>query len=44
MGLYFSKKIIDRLEHKIEIESIQEEYTILKIRFYKISDYLKSLT
>lgn len=44
MGLYFSKKIIDRLEHKIEVESIQGEYTIFKIRFYKISDYLKSLT
>lgn len=44
MGLYFSKKIIARLEHKIEVESIQGEYTILKIRFYKISDYLKNLT
>ncbi len=44
MGLYFSKKIIKKLEHKIEVESIQGEYTIFKIRFYKISDYLRSLT
>ncbi|HAK43244.1 MAG TPA: sensor histidine kinase [Clostridium sp.] len=44
MGLYFSKKIIEMLEHKIEVESIQGEFTVFKIRFYKISDYLKSLT
>ncbi len=40
MGLYFSKKIIDKLEHSIEVESVKDNYTLFIIKFYKISDYL----
>ena len=40
MGLYFSKKIIDKLNHSIEVESVKDKYTLFRIRFYKISDYL----
>ena len=40
MGLYFSKKIIDKLNHNIEVESVKDKYTLFRIRFYKISDYL----
>lgn len=40
MGLYFSKKIIDNLNHSIEVESVKDKYTLFRIRFYKISDYL----
>lgn len=41
MGLYFSKKILDKLGHTIEVESIENEYTLFKIKFSKISDYIK---
>lgn len=41
MGLYFSKKILNKLNHEITVNSKVNEYTIFKIRFYKISDYLK---
>lgn len=40
MGLYFSQKIIDKLNHSIEVESVKDKYTLFRIRFYKISDYL----
>lgn len=39
MGLYFSKKILDKLGSSIEVNSIKDEYTLFKIRFNKISDY-----
>lgn len=39
MGMYFSKNIINKLGHDIEVESIKNEYTEFKIRFYNISDY-----
>lgn len=42
MGLYFSKKVIEKLEHNIEVDSVKGEYTLFKIKFYKISDYLIS--
>lgn len=41
MGLYFVKKIIDKLEHKITVSSQKGKGTEFKIYFYKISDYLK---
>ncbi len=41
MGLYFSKRIIDRLEHEIEVKSVVSEYTEFTITFYHLSDYVK---
>lgn len=41
MGLYFTKKVLNKLEHEISVESINDEYTLFNIYFYKISDYLK---
>lgn len=41
MGLYFSKKIITKLQHEISVQSVKGEYTRFTIRFYKIADYLK---
>ncbi|WP_460286466.1 ATP-binding protein [Clostridium sp. CTA-7] len=41
MGLYFTKKILNKLEHEISVESIKNEYTLFSIYFYNISDYLK---
>ena len=41
MGLYFSKKILDKLGHGIELESIEGRYTLFRIKFCKISDYIK---
>ena len=41
MGLYFTKKVLNKLEHDISVESTKGEYTIFNIFFYKISDYLK---
>lgn len=41
MGLYFSSKILEKLGHGICVESVEGEYTLIKINFYKISDYLK---
>ncbi|MFU7517173.1 ATP-binding protein [Clostridium sp. HCS.1] len=40
MGLYFTKKVLNKLEHEITVESIKGEYTLFNIYFYKISDYL----
>lgn len=42
MGMYFSKKIIDKLGHEIKVNSEEGEFTEFQIFFYKISDYLKS--
>ena len=42
MGLYFAKNMIDKLGHKIEVTSKKDEYTIFKIYFYDISDYLSN--
>ncbi|WP_291653023.1 sensor histidine kinase [Clostridium sp.] len=41
MGLYFTKKVLNKLEHEISVESNKGEYTLFNIYFYKISDYLK---
>ncbi|SFA91505.1 sensor histidine kinase [Clostridium frigidicarnis] len=43
MGLYFSKKILNKLGHKVEVKSSKGEYTELNIHFYKISDYLNPI-
>ena len=40
MGLYFSKKILDKQNHTIEVDSVEGEYTLFKIKFSKISDYI----
>lgn len=40
MGLYFSKNIINKLGHSIEVYSEKNLYTEFKIYFYNISDYL----
>ncbi|WP_224037788.1 sensor histidine kinase [Clostridium gelidum] len=40
MGLYFSKRALDKLGHKIEANSKENEFTEFKVYFYKISDYL----
>lgn len=39
MGLYFAKNMIDKLGHKIEVNSKKDKYTIFNIYFYDISDY-----
>lgn len=41
MGLYFSRKILEKLGHDVEVQSIEGEYTLFKIKFSKISDYMK---
>ncbi len=41
MGLYFSKKILDKLGHEIETRSEEGTYTLFRIKFCKISDYIK---
>lgn len=35
MGLYIAKKLCDKLGHKVEIESIEDEYTKVSIKFGK---------
>jgi len=40
MGLYFSKKMLDKLGHDISVSSQVNSYTEFTITFYKISDYL----
>ena len=40
MGLYFSYKILKKLGHGIEVESVEGEYTLFRIKFNKISDYM----
>lgn len=39
MGLYFSKNILEKLGHKVEVNSVKDIYTEFKIHFYNISDY-----
>ncbi len=41
MGMYYSKKIADRLGIGIEVSSSVGEYTEFVVVFYKLSDYLK---
>ncbi len=41
MGLYFTKKVLNKLEHEISVEAVKDEYTLFNIYFYKMSDYLK---
>ena len=41
MGLYFTKKVLNKLEHEISVESNKGVFTLFNIYFYKISDYLK---
>lgn len=41
MGLYFSKKMVNKLEHDIEVHSEVGQYTEFTIVFYKLSDYFK---
>lgn len=40
MGLYFTKKILDKLGNSIEVESVQNQYTLFKIKFNMISDFV----
>ena len=40
MGLYFSKKICEKLGHQIDVESEKDQYTMFQIHFNRISDYL----
>lgn len=39
MGLYVSKKILNKLSHNITINSKENEYCDVCITFYKLSDY-----
>lgn len=39
MGLYFSKKILNKLGSSFEVESVKNQYTLFKIKFNKISDF-----
>lgn len=39
MGLYFSKKILEKLGSSFEVESVKNQYTLFKIKFNKISDF-----
>ncbi|WXR62474.1 sensor histidine kinase [Peptostreptococcaceae bacterium AGR-M142] len=43
MGLYLSKKLCDKLNHLIEIDSKEDEYTKFIISFYKDYSYLNIL-
>mgnify|MGYP000099111415 FL=1 len=43
MGLYIVKKLCDKLGHAISIESVKDEYTRVKITFYK-NDFYKEIT
>lgn len=40
MGLYITKKMLDRLGHKIEVKSEPNIFTEFIITFYRISDYM----
>lgn len=40
MGLYFAKNMVDKLGHKIEINSQKDKFTSFNIYFYDISGYL----
>lgn len=39
MGLYFSKKILDKLGNSFQVYSVKNQYTLFKIKFNKISDF-----
>lgn len=39
MGLYICKQLCEKLGHKIEIDSKENEYTNMKITFYKDEFY-----
>ncbi|MGX4600549.1 sensor histidine kinase [Faecalimicrobium sp. JNUCC 81] len=39
MGLYISKKILNKLSHSIDVSSTQGEFCDIYITFYKLSDY-----
>ncbi|AZV56423.1 sensor histidine kinase [Clostridium sp. AWRP] len=41
MGLYFSKKMAEKLNHDIKVVSQAGNYTEFIITFYKLSDYFK---
>lgn len=41
MGLYISKKILNKLSHDISIESKESEFCDVCITFYNLSDYFK---
>ena len=40
MGLYISKKMLEKLGHKIEVKSESNVFTEFTITFYRISDYM----
>lgn len=44
MGLYITKKMIDKLSHKIEVRSEPDVFTEFTITFYRISDYIFNVT
>lgn len=39
MGLYFSKKILEKLENSFEVKSVKDNYTIFTIKFNKKSEF-----
>ncbi|WP_297134103.1 ATP-binding protein [Terrisporobacter sp.] len=39
MGLYISKKILNKLSHNIDVISKQDEFCDIYITFYNLSDY-----
>jgi len=39
MGLYFTKKMLNKLGHEISVSSLPNRYTEFTITFYKLSDY-----
>lgn len=41
MGLYFVKRILDKLGHDIKVNSVLGEGTSFTISFYQLSDYIK---
>lgn len=44
MGLYIVKKMLNKLGHKIIVESEENEFTEFKIVFYRINDYKYNIT
>lgn len=44
MGLYITKKMLNKLGHKIEVESESNVFTKFTITFYGISDYTFNMT
>lgn len=41
MGLYYSNKMAEKLNHRIEIDSKENQFTCVTIIFYKLADYYK---